>query len=241
MIIRQTKTRYTTGPPSSRSLGCSFHPRVRSSHPRHSSPSFHLRGCRESFRRSSFSQTARNRSALRRRITGNTISSASSTGARTRDIYFPYPGFFFSLAFSRRFPVPLSPRPRVVICSRWIFQFLNIEVIEIASFSFLSAALPLRSFVIPIPEVILPNFDSRRGSIVEHAPAELRNKVIEKTENSFRERESAKGSPRVCVCVCVSVLLRSAGSAIDKDQQRQVRSGERAHIADIERIWRISI
>lgn len=133
MIIRQTKTRYTPGPPSSRSLGCSFHPRVRSSHPRHSSPSFHLRGCRGIFPPVFFFSNGAESFRSCRRITGNTISSASPTGARTRDIYFPYPRIFLLARHLRPFPslpLPLSPSPRVVICSRWIFQFLNIEVIE---------------------------------------------------------------------------------------------------------------
>lgn len=130
------------GPPSSRSLGCSFHPRVRSSHPRHSSPSFHLRGCRESFRRSSFSQTARNRSALadespgipfpprRRQVPGLEISIFHTQDFSSRSPPSPFPAA----------SPPAVASPYVVICSRWIFQFLNIEVIEIASFSFLSAA-----------------------------------------------------------------------------------------------------
>lgn len=55
---------------------------------------------------------------------------------------FSIPRIFLLARHLRLFPslpLPLSPLPHVVICSRWIFQFLNIEVIEIASFSFLSA------------------------------------------------------------------------------------------------------
>jgi len=63
-----------------------------------------------------------------RRISGNTISSASPTGARTRDIRFPYPGFSFPSVPSsvRR---PSSPRcARARICPWWIFPNLKWSV-----------------------------------------------------------------------------------------------------------------
>lgn len=166
MIIRQTKTRYTPVPrPHAPSAALSTPAFVRRTPvfppprlPRIFPPVFFFSNGAESFRSC-------------RRITGNTISSASSTGARTRDIYFPYPGFFFSLAtfaFSRRFPsrCRLPPRRHLFALDFSIFKYRShrnrVVLISLGR-------LPLRSFVIPIPEVILPNFDSRRGSIVEHA------------------------------------------------------------------------
>lgn len=84
---------------------------------------------------------------------------------------FSIPRIFLLARHLRLFPslpLPLSPPPR-----RHLFA-LDFSIFKYRSHRnrvvlISLGRLPLRSFVIPIPEVILPNFDSRRGSIVEHA------------------------------------------------------------------------
>lgn len=84
---------------------------------------------------------------------------------------FSIPRIFLLARHLRLFPslpLPLSSSPR-----RHLFA-LDFSIFKYRSHRnrvvlISLGRLLLRSFVIPIPQVILPNFDSRRGSIVEHA------------------------------------------------------------------------